>query len=106
MGLNYNGVGVIAVICKCGFKLYWYSIGDATNRNKFNGPPTPSKAMSGYDEMRCPSCRRKLSPRPERLIFMSQKEFNERYVVGEFKLMNRVKPELVSSGAVREGLTA
>ncbi|MEM1686227.1 MAG: hypothetical protein QXO93_00820 [Acidilobaceae archaeon] len=90
MSLNTKGVGVIVVICRsCGFKLYWYAIGDSSNRNKFNGPPTPSKAISGYDESRCPLCGRRLSRKPTRLVFMSQREFNERYIVGEYKLIVR-----------------
>mgnify|MGYP001770622582 CR=1 FL=1 len=90
MGLNVNGVGVIVVVCRnCGFKLYWYAIGDSSNRSKFSGPPTPSKAISGYDGGSCPLCGRKLSRKPSKLIFLTQKEFNERYVVGRYKLILR-----------------
>ncbi|MCX8196199.1 MAG: hypothetical protein N3F67_03885 [Acidilobaceae archaeon] len=107
MGLNYSGVGIIAVVCKkCGSKLYWYSIGDKGNKNKFNGPPTPAKATSGYDGMRCPNCGSKLSSRPARLIFMSQKEFNERYIVGEYKLMNRVRKEILEGVSLEESISA
>ncbi len=87
MGVGVNSVGIIAVICrKCGFRLYWYAIGDSSNRSKFSGPPTPAKALSGYDGGHCPICGNKLSKKPSKLIFMTQKEFNEKYVVGEYKI--------------------
>ncbi len=88
MGIEVNGVGIIAVICRrCGFKLYWYAIGDSNNRSKFSGPPTPAKALSGYDGGHCPLCGNRLSRKPSKLIFMTQKEFNERYFVGDYKLI-------------------
>jgi len=96
MGIEVNGVGIITVICrKCGFKLYWYAIGDSSNRSKFSGPPTPAKAISGYDGGHCPLCGSKLSRKPAKLLFMSQKEFNEMYAVGEYKLL--LKKHLVVS---------
>ncbi len=96
MGIEVNGVGIIAVICRrCGFKLYWYAIGDNSNRSKFSGPPTPAKALSGYDGGHCPLCGGKLSRKPTRLLFMTQGEFNERYVIGEYKLL--LKRQLITS---------
>ena len=90
MGLDVNGVGIIAVVCRgCGFKLYWYAIGDNGNRNKFNGPPTPSKAISGYDRGQCPLCGHKLPKKPNKIVFMTQKEFNDIYIVGDYKLIAR-----------------
>jgi len=90
LGLEANGVGIIAVVCRnCGFKLYWYAIGDSGNRSKFSGPPTPSKAISGYDGGSCPLCGRKLSRKPSKILFMTQREFNEKYIVGKYKLVLR-----------------
>ena len=109
MGIEVNGVGIIAVVCrKCGFKLYWYAIGDSSNRTKFSGPPTPAKALSGYDGGHCPLCGNKLSRKPSKIIFMTQKEFNERYAVGEYKLILRkqMQPDtiaIVTSTNLNEG---
>lgn len=103
MGLEVNSVGIIAVICrKCGFKLYWYAIGDHDNRSKFSGPPTPSKAISGYDGGHCPLCGSRLSRKPSKLIFMTQAEFTERYVVGEYKLIVRKHTPTITTPSVLE----
>lgn len=104
MGINISGVGTILVICKkCGFILYHYAIGDNNNKNKFNGPPTPAKALSGHDRLQCPNpaCGRKLSQRPEKLIFMSTQEFHAKYIIGSYRLINR--QDTISPRAEREG---
>ncbi|MCE4611564.1 MAG: hypothetical protein F7B17_06315 [Desulfurococcales archaeon] len=92
MGLEVSGVGIIAFVCRgCQAKLYWYVIGDGPqgNRNKFNGPPTPERALSGYDSHECPVCGRRLSLRPLRMEIMTVKEFHERYVVTDYQVLER-----------------
>ncbi|WP_148706443.1 hypothetical protein [Aeropyrum camini] len=91
MGLSVSGVGVITLVCsKCNFKLYWYVIGDKSNRNKFSGPPVPSKALAGYDNAQCPRCESPLSiSRPRRIKIMTRDEFEEEYVVTKFEVLRR-----------------
>ncbi|BAA80792.2 hypothetical protein APE_1789.1 [Aeropyrum pernix K1] len=91
MGLNVSGVGVITLVCsKCNFKLYWYVIGDKSNRNKFSGPPVPSKALAGYDKAQCPRCEAPLSvARPRKIEIMTRDEFEEEYVVTKFEVLRR-----------------
>ncbi|MCE4604179.1 MAG: hypothetical protein F7B20_04345 [Aeropyrum sp.] len=91
MGLNVNGVGIIAIACsRCKAKLYWYVIGDGANRNKFSGPPVPSKALAGYDNSQCPICGSQLSvAKPREVRIMTRKEFEETYIVTDYKLVRR-----------------
>lgn len=90
MGSDLKGVGTIIVVCKsCGAKLYHYAIGDSGNRNKFNGPPTPAKATSGFDGGLCPICERRLSAKPYMVVFMSHRKFELTYIMGKYKLIVR-----------------
>ncbi|MEB3861907.1 MAG: hypothetical protein GSR84_06780 [Desulfurococcales archaeon] len=106
MGLNSNGVGIIAAVCSCGFKLYWYAIGEKSNKTKFIGPPTPQKILYQFDvekQNRCPMCGRELKRRPVGIYFMSRREFEERYVVGRYRIYSR--KSLVEEH-MRESVTA
>ncbi|MEB3773332.1 MAG: hypothetical protein GSR86_00195 [Desulfurococcales archaeon] len=92
MGVASNGVGIIVAVCRnCGFKLYWYAIGDGGNKQKFIGPPTPQKILRQYDDLICPKCNKPLNPRPRGVLFMSWKDFTENYVVGKYRIYNRPK---------------
>ncbi len=89
---NSNKVGIIAAVCACGFKFYWYAIGDKENKNKFIGPPTPQKILYQYDIEhggRCPICKRVISRRPTAIYFMSKREFDQKYIVGTYRIYNR-----------------
>ncbi len=91
MGLEVSGIGVIAFVCSgCSARLYWYVIGDGPhgNRNKFSGPPTPERALSGYGG-ECPVCGRRLSLRPLRIEIHTVQEFNDRYIVTDYQVIER-----------------
>jgi len=96
MGIRSNGVGIITFVCdRCGAKLYWYAIGDRGNKDKFNGPPSPSR-LKGFDDHKCPMCASKLGMRPKRVLFLSRREFEEKFFVGKFKIMAR-QPSMVET---------
>ncbi|ADL19527.1 hypothetical protein ASAC_1122 [Acidilobus saccharovorans 345-15] len=85
-----GGVGRIIIRChNCGTILYRYAIGDKSDRNKFNGPPLPKKALSGFDGMTCPVCGARLSPKPVSIRFHSMEEFGNLYIEDEYKLLLR-----------------
>ena len=114
MGLEVSGVGIIAFVCSgCSAKLYWYVIGDGPhgNRNKFNGPPTPERALSGYDSHECPVCGRRLSLKPLKMDIMTVKEFHDRYVVTDYQVLEKggvmEEPQIYSmSNSVNEAVEA
>lgn len=91
VGLNVSGIGIIAIVCHhCHAKLYWYVIGDESNRNKFSGPPVPSKALAGYDNSECPMCGARLRvKRPMSVKIMTRKEFEENYIVTRYQLVRK-----------------
>ncbi|MGC9111954.1 hypothetical protein [Acidilobus sp.] len=85
-----EGVGRIIIRChKCGAILYKYAIGDKSDRNKFNGPPLPKKALSGFDGMTCPMCGARLSLRPVSIRFHSMEEFGNLYIEDKYRLLLR-----------------
>jgi DNA-directed RNA polymerase subunit RPC12/RpoP len=85
-----EGVGRIIIRChKCGAILYNYAIGDKNDRNKFNGPPLPKKALSGFDGMRCPMCGTRLSQKPISIRFHTKEEFESLYVEDKYRLLLR-----------------
>jgi len=65
---------VVMVCSRCGFVLYNDISFRSGSRVRFD---SPSSVVSFYK--RCPSCGKRLSVRSGRLVFMSLKEFNERY---------------------------
>jgi len=90
--VNTDGmsVGRILIRChNCGAILYRYAIGDKNDRNKFNGPPLPKKALSGFDGMTCPVCGARLSFRPVSLRFLSTSDFTKLYVEDKYRLLLR-----------------
>ena len=107
MGLGVSGVGIIAFVCSgCSAKLYWYVIGDGPegNRNKYMGPPTPERALSGYDSHECPVCGRKLSLRPLKIKIMTIDIFREKYVVTEYQILRQEEGVAPSSLRLGEGV--
>ena len=81
-------VGRIYIRChSCGAVLYRYAIGDKDDKNKFNGPPLPRRALSGYDDDRCPVCRAPLTGAPKGLRFMTADEFHKLYREVKYKLV-------------------
>lgn len=79
------GVGRIIIRChKCGAVLYRYAIGDKNDRNKFNGPPMPRKALSGFDGLTCPVCGTKLSAAPVEVKFLPVDEFEKLFSETEY----------------------
>ena len=96
------GVGVIAVVCGgCGARLYWYVMGGegGGSRERFSGPPVPGKALRGFDG-ECPLCGRRLEPRPRRVEVLTRGEFEERYIVTDYQIVERttlVEEQLVTA---------
>jgi len=78
---------MIQVICdKCGFVYHEYVIGSSGNKNKYIGPPTPEKAVSGFDGRTCPICSKPASvSRPRRVLFMTEKEYESKAKVIEVR---------------------
>ncbi|MGC9210243.1 MAG: hypothetical protein ACP5FT_03140 [Acidilobus sp.] len=90
MSNHLSDVGRIIIRCrKCGAILYKYAIGDKADKNKFNGPPVPKKVLAGYDDMTCPVCGAKLSPRAMQVRFMPLDDFNRLFAEDEFRLVLR-----------------
>ncbi|MCE4621104.1 MAG: hypothetical protein F7B95_01525 [Desulfurococcales archaeon] len=103
MGSRYDGVGKILFVCdRCLFVPYRYALGDPKNKSKYMGAPTPEQALSGFDDLRCPSCGRKLDLRPRAIEVMSKAEFDARYIDLLFRLVPRSG---VSEGVVTSGET-
>ena len=83
-----TSVGKIYIRChNCGAILYKYAIGDKDDKNKFNGPPLPRRALSGYDDERCPVCRAPLSGTPRSLRFLTTDEFQKLYREVKYRLV-------------------
>ena len=83
-----TSVGKIYIRChNCGAILYRYAIGDKEDKNKFNGPPLPRRALSGYDDDRCPVCRAPLSGSPKNLKFLTADEFHRLYREVRYRLV-------------------
>jgi DNA-directed RNA polymerase subunit RPC12/RpoP len=106
MPVQADGIGIIAIVCSsCSAKLYWYVIGDGPdgNRNKFNGPPSPQRALAGFDRGECPVCGARLSAKPRRIEIMTVREFQERYVVTDYQVLERktlVEEQLEAAGVL------
>ncbi len=97
-----SGVGRIIIRChNCGAKLYKYAIGDKDDKNKFNGPPVPKRALGGFDDYTCPVCGTKLLERPRSIRFLPADQFPKLFVEDEYRL--RLASE-VSSVVVRPGV--
>ncbi|MCE4601469.1 MAG: hypothetical protein F7C38_07960 [Desulfurococcales archaeon] len=87
-----KGMGVILVVCShCGVIFYNYSIGDKSNKAKFSGVPTPSKALSGHDGLVCPGCNRRIELKPKRIQVMHWRKFVDLYDIVE-KPLPRLRP--------------
>ena len=90
MPRKIEGEGVIQVICSsCGFTYHEYVIGSSGNKNKYIGPPTPAKALSGFDGRMCPICGKPASVvKPRRVVFMTEREYVENVKLVEVKARN------------------
>ncbi len=80
MPRKIEGDGVIQVVCsRCGFTYHEYVIGSSNNKSKYIGPPTPAKAISGFDGRRCPICGKPASvERPLKVLIFTEREYRER----------------------------
>ncbi|MFP3143540.1 MAG: hypothetical protein RXQ93_00760 [Caldisphaera sp.] len=84
--------GKILIVCKkCGTILYRYAIGDKKDKNKFNGPPVPKKALSGFDGHTCPVCGEPLSMKPKSIKFFTLSMFNKLYSDNGYALLENTK---------------
>lgn len=90
--------GKILIICKnCGTILYRYAIGDKNDKNKFNGPPIPKKALSGYDRFTCPVCGEPLNIKPKAIKFHSLPLFNKLYSEKGYKLIENSDTNIIEN---------
>lgn len=84
-----TGVGRILIRChRCKSIIYRYAIGDKADKNKFNGPPVPKRALSYYDDFTCPFCGARLSEVPRSVRYMSSSLFEKLYIEEGYKLLS------------------
>jgi ribosomal protein S27E len=94
---NLNEGKIIIVCHNCGTILYKYTIGDKNDKNKFNGPPIPKKALSGYDRFTCPVCGATLSLTPKQIKFISLSLYKKMYSENNYKLVDLTKTGMVEN---------
>jgi len=100
---RHNGIGRIFFVCShCGFVFYRYALGDPKNRSKYSGAPTPEQVLSGFDELRCPRCGRKLSLKPLKIKIMSRAEFESKYIDMGFLILEREGEMVLHKTVVEE----
>ncbi len=100
-----EGVGAILFVCaNCGRIYLKYMIGDGRieNKAKYGGVPSPKRALSGYDNLVCDTCNRKLHLFPVKIKIMSIRRFNRLFRIvadntGREFLTLRESPSLVKS---------
>ena len=103
MASRYTGVGRILFLCShCGFVFHRYALGDPKNRSKYSGAPMPEQVLSGFDDVRCPRCGRRLSLKPLRIRVLSKAEFETRYVDMGFLILDRSVSRVFARPAVAE----
>ncbi len=99
--INLNHIsneGKILIVCKnCQTILYRYAIGDKNDKNKFNGPPIPKKALSGFDRLICPVCGEPLNTKPKSIRFFSSQMFSKLYEENGYKLIDKTKTTLLDN---------
>ncbi|WP_048816680.1 hypothetical protein [Caldisphaera lagunensis] len=95
---HMSNEGKILIVCKnCQTILYRYVIGDKNDKNKFNGPPIPKKALSGFDRLTCPVCGEPLNLKPKSIRFFSFQMFNKLYEENGYKLIDKTKGSILNN---------
>ena len=100
-----EGIGAIIFVCaNCGRIYLKYMIGDSRieNKAKYGGVPSPKRALSGYDNLVCDTCNRKLHLFPVKIKIMSIRKFNRLFRIAADKtgrefLVLRGSPSLVKN---------